>query len=50
MGLRDMCCGDMKGKRQATYRCGHSHILTVVYATRVSLFALTAYFGLCLLE
>jgi len=32
MGLREMCCVDMKGEMQVTYRCGHSYVLTVVYA------------------
>lgn len=34
MGLREMCCGDMKGEMQVTYRCGCSYVLTVVYTTR----------------
>jgi hypothetical protein len=50
MGHREMCFRDTKERKQVTCRFVHSCVLTMLYATRVSLIASTTYFVRCLLQ
>jgi hypothetical protein len=50
IGRREMCFRDTKERKQVTCRFVHSCVLTMVYATRVSLIASTTDFVRCLLQ